>query len=1405
MSTQLSSGALEAINDGQQIDKPVFQLLALKKLNPAASTNTTVDRYRIMLSDGVHNNTAMLAVQLNQMVADGQLEPNTVICLDRYVCNKLAGNRRVVIILELTVVAPGSQVGGKIGNPIALPLGGGGGSNGQQAPALQHTPQQPMRAGASPMGVAKANSFPGAGGSFNKQGNYGGAGPSTGMMSPPKQAQPISSLTPYQNRWTIKARVSNKSSVRTWSNSRGEGKLFSMDLCDQSGEIRATAFKEQCDKFYDLIEVGKVYFISRGTLKTANRQYTSITNDYEMTFNNDTTMVPCEEEDDSIPTMQFDFRTIGQLEDMNKDAILDQDTVANPSTTTAKPTATVTPVAVLAPATSNPATPVAVLTPTTSSRTPGPQMQPQVQAHQVAFIRPMSEGVGPNQQMLPGYPVFTSQRAPGPGVFQQTFAFRGSAPPVIRFVHHHPGMPGPRGPPPPPGTPTTPSSVTGTASETTTTSTVAGPGQAFHIHFHHRPGYPPQPVIRLVQDGPPPPPGVHRCSHAHDGQPVFRTPTPATTAQSTPAPPTRTRISTQSPNPPVVPAPVAAAVASAASAAAAATPSPQGAQQTTSGQSQVLPQRTSGPQDDKPDDKPELAELAQRIRNISADVKTIKPGSRGVPLDPRERQRREAAEASSARRKEIKAKSKTHQADDAATDSQSAKEPESTDLPAPDAEASEISSSSNDSNRRRKRRKRGKQQLQIPDESQQNSISESSVKDAKTNSDPEKEESILGDKTQPEVDTKLVPSSKPVDEENPACASDDGTSSESDSEEVKTLDENSRASPEPACPIVDRSISPSFAENTVCTQLSSQPSNALKDSAAASNTEQMTDSNVRQQSSPEASGDHVSIEHSTKQLTTSITKKQEALAPGSNHAPDAQVDPPASSEEPSGSRSQSDPIAHPSKENDLEETAAIVPIQETIQDGNTSVEIKPELGINHSSDNEKRQASECGPGSDTAVLAPNVTSSIDTQSEATVEILEITKSLESGDVSQKSIKPKAKSNKKTSAVSKNVSTKDTDGVPSSQLDPVGATLTQRPSQGPQVEPLLTPSSEQHSQQDNNAELQRDHLKLERKQLALDRHRLDCERQNLLLKEERLQIEQDRFQTERERLEALQEQVRLQRDQLELDRNRLDLERDHLEVNRERLQVERHRLQGEEQRGEDSKMVLQSLQEISQTLQMSVNLSLQGYGFPMSYETAEGSANEYMQQQSFLEVEPQGAWPVEDTNIPGEGAVGGGTFNSDEEIPEDSGDEWTVVGRTRTSSHQHDSLHSGVQDWSTPEGSIASQGTADTLAQGGWPPEPAAPSPEMPPDASTHQVQHLVKTECSKEPSGDFKGKKPGMAQKSGEGRSLSPVHGLSSIQGRQGTRQNPNRREYRQGRPDSRRGRDRKHWKQHEPKTDPKK
>lgn len=60
------------------------------------------------------------------------------------------------------------------------------------------------------------------------------------------------------SRWTIKARVSNKTPIRNFQNARGAGKLFGCNLVDQSGEICAKAFNTECDKFYPILEVGKV-------------------------------------------------------------------------------------------------------------------------------------------------------------------------------------------------------------------------------------------------------------------------------------------------------------------------------------------------------------------------------------------------------------------------------------------------------------------------------------------------------------------------------------------------------------------------------------------------------------------------------------------------------------------------------------------------------------------------------------------------------------------------------------------------------------------------------------------------------------------------------------------------------------------------------------------------------------------------------------------------------------------------------------------------------------------------------------------------------------------------------------------------------------------------------------------
>lgn len=54
--------------------------------------------------------------------------------------------------------------------------------------------------------------------------------------------------------------MTNKSAIRTYTNAKGEGKLFNVELIDNTGEIRANGFNEQCDKFYDLLQIDHVGF-----------------------------------------------------------------------------------------------------------------------------------------------------------------------------------------------------------------------------------------------------------------------------------------------------------------------------------------------------------------------------------------------------------------------------------------------------------------------------------------------------------------------------------------------------------------------------------------------------------------------------------------------------------------------------------------------------------------------------------------------------------------------------------------------------------------------------------------------------------------------------------------------------------------------------------------------------------------------------------------------------------------------------------------------------------------------------------------------------------------------------------------------------------------------------------------
>ncbi|XP_053609978.1 replication protein A 70 kDa DNA-binding subunit [Plodia interpunctella] len=302
MDHKLSEGSLEIIMTGGHYDKPIMQVLGSKKIQGSGAN----ERFRLLVSDGKHSHSfAMLATQLNDKLITGELCDYSVVQIDRFVTSLLKntgkGEKRVMIILDVTILAPGQKVGKKLGNPQTWS------EETASAPAPSAMQHVPAPSPAKPVQIPRPAPS---------------AGLDTSILSS-QMTHPIASLSPYQNKWVIKARVMNKSAIRTWSNARGEGKLFSMDLCDESGEIRATAFKAECDKFYDMIQVDKVYYISQCTLKTANKQFTSLKNDYEMTFNSNTVVVECQEDAGSVPCVKYDFVPINEIAEKNPDSLLD--------------------------------------------------------------------------------------------------------------------------------------------------------------------------------------------------------------------------------------------------------------------------------------------------------------------------------------------------------------------------------------------------------------------------------------------------------------------------------------------------------------------------------------------------------------------------------------------------------------------------------------------------------------------------------------------------------------------------------------------------------------------------------------------------------------------------------------------------------------------------------------------------------------------------------------------------------------------------------------------------------------------------------------------------------------------------------------------------------------------------
>ncbi|KAK3044849.1 hypothetical protein LTS18_000190, partial [Coniosporium uncinatum] len=243
----IERGSLQALFNpsGNPPQTLVVQCVQIKAMDSKGGD----ERYRVVFSDVNNFIQSMVATQSNHYVTEGKLKKGSIVRLTRFNPNVVKG-KRILIVIEMDIL---SQYGecDKIGEPVALdPVGeeapvnaqpAGISSNGfygnRQEPQQHQQNQQQQRQTALP---SRPNN----------------------PMGPQGNLYPIEALSPYAHKWTIRARVTNKSDIRTWHNKNGEGKLFSVNLLDESGEIKLTGFNNECDTWYNIFQEGSVYYIS---------------------------------------------------------------------------------------------------------------------------------------------------------------------------------------------------------------------------------------------------------------------------------------------------------------------------------------------------------------------------------------------------------------------------------------------------------------------------------------------------------------------------------------------------------------------------------------------------------------------------------------------------------------------------------------------------------------------------------------------------------------------------------------------------------------------------------------------------------------------------------------------------------------------------------------------------------------------------------------------------------------------------------------------------------------------------------------------------------------------------------------------------------------------------------------
>eukprot|EP01105_Mastigella_eilhardi_P008630 TRINITY_DN2087_c0_g1_i2.p1 TRINITY_DN2087_c0_g1~~TRINITY_DN2087_c0_g1_i2.p1 ORF type:complete len:489 (+),score=51.51 TRINITY_DN2087_c0_g1_i2:30-1469(+) len=276
----LSRGGLQAVLvEGRPACPLVLQVISAAEMRNG--------RFKLELSDSVHTTLGVSGSQLHELMRT--VRPGSVVEVPTHTIVRVR-NRMVLTVLDMRVL---QQEAALMGTPVPLE------DASIIAPSSNGDDAIPPHAGCTAQ-----------------------HSPTPSSATNNAAIVPISQLNPYMNNWTVKARVMEKSAVRCWNKTGKEGQLFTVDLKDASGDIRAVAFNAEVSRLFEQLQLHKVYKITRSRLRLADKRWNKLEHDYEICFTPQSVLTPCEDGQCADVPKQFNHRAIVKLASVSPGTML---------------------------------------------------------------------------------------------------------------------------------------------------------------------------------------------------------------------------------------------------------------------------------------------------------------------------------------------------------------------------------------------------------------------------------------------------------------------------------------------------------------------------------------------------------------------------------------------------------------------------------------------------------------------------------------------------------------------------------------------------------------------------------------------------------------------------------------------------------------------------------------------------------------------------------------------------------------------------------------------------------------------------------------------------------------------------------------------------------------------------